>query len=191
MFWRCFIMTRHPISFVAWLALVAAIPCVAYAAKPAARHFKADLSGAEEVPSRDTRGHGIANFHLNPDGTELRFHAVVNGIDNVFAAHIHRGAPGVNGQVVFGFFGAPAGGGRFNGVLAHGTVIRGVTPLPNSLNPPGVMLTNAEKFDALIALMRSGDSYVNVHTNDGVAPTDTGPGDFPGGEIRGQVDPNP
>jgi len=26
-----------------------------------------------------------------------------------------------------------------------------------------------------------------VHTNDGVAPTNTGPGDFPGGEIRDQV----
>jgi hypothetical protein len=26
-----------------------------------------------------------------------------------------------------------------------------------------------------------------VHTNDGVAPTNTGPGDFPGGEIRGQI----
>jgi hypothetical protein len=26
-----------------------------------------------------------------------------------------------------------------------------------------------------------------VHTNDGVPPTDTGPGDFPGGEIRGQI----
>jgi hypothetical protein len=26
-----------------------------------------------------------------------------------------------------------------------------------------------------------------VHTNDGVAPPNTGPGDFPGGEIRGQV----
>jgi hypothetical protein len=26
-----------------------------------------------------------------------------------------------------------------------------------------------------------------VHTNDGVAPPDTGPGDFPGGEIRGQI----
>jgi hypothetical protein len=26
-----------------------------------------------------------------------------------------------------------------------------------------------------------------VHTNDGVAPANTGPGDFPGGEIRGQI----
>jgi hypothetical protein len=28
---------------------------------------------------------------------------------------------------------------------------------------------------------------VNVHTNDGVDPADSGPGDFPGGEIRGQI----
>jgi hypothetical protein len=28
---------------------------------------------------------------------------------------------------------------------------------------------------------------VNVHTNDGIDPTNTGAGDFPGGEIRGQI----
>jgi hypothetical protein len=32
-----------------------------------------------------------------------------------------------------------------------------------------------------------GHAYANVHTNDGVDGTNTGPGDFPGGEIRGQV----
>jgi hypothetical protein len=26
-----------------------------------------------------------------------------------------------------------------------------------------------------------------MHTNDGVPPINTGPGDFPGGEIRGQI----
>jgi hypothetical protein len=35
--------------------------------------------------------------------------------------------------------------------------------------------------------MGSGAAYVNVHTSDGVEPPNTGPGDFPGGEIRGQV----
>jgi hypothetical protein len=35
--------------------------------------------------------------------------------------------------------------------------------------------------------MRTGKAYVNLHTNDGVAPTDTGPGDFPGGEIRADI----
>src|SRR5207249_402096 len=33
----------------------------------------------------------------------------------------------------------------------------------------------------------SGNAYVNVHTNDGMAPPNSGPGDFPGGEIRGQL----
>ena len=40
---------------------------------------------------------------------------------------------------------------------------------------------------ALVREMRAGRTYVNVHTDDGVAPPDTGPGDFPGGEIRGQI----
>jgi hypothetical protein len=39
----------------------------------------------------------------------------------------------------------------------------------------------------LIAAMESGNAYANVHTNDGVAPPNTGPGDSPGGEIRGQI----
>ncbi|MOA60108.1 hypothetical protein D3C78_1849030 [compost metagenome] len=32
-----------------------------------------------------------------------------------------------------------------------------------------------------------GRLYVNVHTDDGVAPPNTGPGDFPEGEVRGQL----
>jgi hypothetical protein len=39
----------------------------------------------------------------------------------------------------------------------------------------------------LISALEAGNLYVNVHTNDFVAPTNTGPGDFPGGEIRGQL----
>ena len=40
-----------------------------------------------------------------------------------------------------------------------------------------------------LAAMRAGNTYVNVHTNDGAAPPNTGPGDFPGGEVRGQLLP--
>jgi hypothetical protein len=39
----------------------------------------------------------------------------------------------------------------------------------------------------LVAEMRAGRAYVNVHTDDGVPSPDTGPGDCPGGEIRGQI----
>jgi hypothetical protein len=36
-------------------------------------------------------------------------------------------------------------------------------------------------------LMDTGQAYVNVHTNDGVGAPNSGPGDFPGGEIRGDI----
>lgn len=39
----------------------------------------------------------------------------------------------------------------------------------------------------LIARMAHGTAYVNLHTDDGVEPANTGPGDHPGGEIRNQV----
>jgi hypothetical protein len=41
-------------------------------------------------------------------------------------------------------------------------------------------------FADVLERIREGNAYVNVHTNDGVAPTNQGPGDFPGGEVRGQ-----
>ena len=40
---------------------------------------------------------------------------------------------------------------------------------------------------AVLSAIKAGNTYVNVHTNDGVNPANTGAGDFPGGEIRGQI----
>jgi hypothetical protein len=140
-------------------------------------NFVATLSGDQEVPARDTQAVGVAKFKLREDGTALAFKVNVANIDNVFAAHIHCGAVGVNGPVgVTLFMGSPAGG-AVNGTLAAGTI---TAPDPGN----GCGWTDLA---AVLAAMGSGGTYVNVHTNDGVPPPDTGPGDFPGGEIRGQV----
>ena len=40
----------------------------------------------------------------------------------------------------------------------------------------------------VLAKIKAHGTYVNVHTNDGNATPNEGPGDFPGGEIRGQLD---
>ena len=68
-----------------------------------------------------------------------------------------------------------------NNTLITGSVTRTAYVPPSSF--PGVT------FDSLLVLMRNGNSYVNVHTNNTVNdPTNnSGPGDFPGGEIRGQI----
>jgi len=139
--------------------------------------FRAVLSGGDEVPARDTLARGVATFRLDAEGTELGFQLVVANIENVFAAHIHCGVAGVNGPIgVTLFMGAPAGG-PVDGVLAAGSVTA-----PDAGNACGW----ADLAD-VVAAVESGNAYVNVHTNDGVDPPDTGPGDFPGGEIRGQA----
>jgi len=173
--------------FVIGIVLLASLSIRASAAPPEARNFQAQhMTGDGEVPPRVTPAHGVAVFNLSPDETQLRYNVVVSRMQNVVGGHIHRGTPGVNGPIIFPFFSAAPGGGEQNGVLVKGTLVRG-NPLPTTL--PG--LTHEDRFDALIALMRSGNTYVNIHSNDGVPPTNTGPGDFPGGEIRAQVTPHP
>lgn len=151
------------------------------------------LTGDEEVlavapgaphPS-DSRAQGQAEFRV--DGNSVKFRLIASNIDNITQAHIHCGFPGANGPVriwlypVIGTTGAagPDASGPYNGVLASGT-----------FSVAGVMCPalNVGTDMTLLDAIRAGLTYVNVHTNDGVAPTNTGPGDFPGGELRGQLD---
>lgn len=143
------------------------------------RNFRAHLRGSTEVPVRDTEAHGQAKFQLSKDGSEVRYKLNVADINNVVASHIHIGSAGVNGPVVVFLYGPAApGGGRVDGRLAEGTFTAANLVGPLAGHP----------LSDLIDAMRAGNTYVNVHTNDGVDPTNTGPGDFPGGEIRGQIE---
>lgn len=140
------------------------------------RNYSVHLNGDTEVPANASQAPGQAIFHLNRDGTALDYKLIVANLDNPVAAHIHVGPPGVNGPVVAFLFGpAPPGGGTANGVLAKGTI--------TAANLVGPLA--GQPFSALIDALNSGNAYVNVHTNDGVPPAGTGPGDLPGGEIRG------
>ncbi|HZM21441.1 MAG TPA: CHRD domain-containing protein [Anaerolineales bacterium] len=164
-----------PITLIAAAALI--IASVAYASPAASQDFGARLIGAEEVPPRNTDATGVATFQLSQDETALSYTVSVADIENVFAAHIHCGAKRVNGPVGVTLFMGPVGGGAISGTLAKGTI---------TAPDPGNACGWAD-LAAVVAAMNTGNTYVNVHTNDGVAPTNTGPGDFPGGEIRGQI----
>jgi len=141
------------------------------------------LDGPGENPPRPSQGQGQAIFRISDDGQSVDYKLIASNIDNVFMAHIHLAAAGVNGPIVEWLFPStaavpgPAGGGRFDGVLASGTFTAANLVGPLAGHP----------LSDLISAMRNGGAYVNVHTDDGVAPPNTGPGDFPGGEIRGQL----
>jgi hypothetical protein len=151
-------------------------------------NFGTPLSAGEEVmPAgvvNNSNARGNAIFHLNAEGTELSYKLIVANISNVFQAHIHRAAAGVNGGIVVWLYPStatvpgPTGGGRIDGVIAEGVI--------TSANLVGSLA--GQPLSALLDLLGTAGAYVNVHTNDGVAPTNTGPGDFPGGEVRGQVE---
>lgn len=145
-------------------------------------NFGTPLSGDEEVPVRETRARGNAIFQLNAAGDAIDYKLIVANIENVFQAHIHRGPVGANGPIAVWLYpstapqAGPLGQGRINGVIATGTI-----------TAANIVLANYT-FAQLLADLRNGGVYVNVHTNDGVDPPNTGPGDFPGGEVRGQVE---
>ena len=137
-------------------------------------NFVTPLKGREEVPPVDTKATGLAKFQLSKDGTELDYKLHASNIVGVVQAHIHCGAPGVNGPVVVFLFGPDLAGVEPHGILAQGTITAAdVIPQADSVVCPG----GIADFDALIERIVSGGAYTNVHTLVN-----------PGGEIRGHID---
>lgn len=109
--------------------------------------YSVPLRGAEEVPPIDSDNSGDCNVVLSADQETLSV-ACILSFDTAIAAHLHEGEPGVSGSVICGF---GVGG---SSISASCTL-------------------TAEQAE----LVRSGQTYINVHTPE-----------HPTGEIRGQVD---
>jgi hypothetical protein len=120
------------------------------------------LTGNEEVPPVQTEATGVAEF--KQVGTEYRAYSVkATNIQGATAGHIHLGAKGENGPVVFTLFKYDT---PMNQVLETGTI-------------------TADKFEGPMAGKQLSDLatagvndmlYVNIHTVQN-----------PNGEIRGQI----
>jgi hypothetical protein len=165
-----------------FVALSVAVLSLATAAAQAAEaHYKATLTGADTVPDPiKTSAEGELQLVVSADGKSIRYVLTVKDILNPSAGDLHLGPAGANGPLVVKLF--PVGGaapkkGPFSGVLAQGTLDAG--DLIGSLK--------GEKLEVLLEELAAGNAYVNVHTTDGVEPPNTGPGDHPLGEIRGQI----
>ncbi len=171
------------------LAIVAAVVVPAVALAQFVHYFAANpLLGTFEIPPVNTQAHGVATLQLSSDLQTMHYEVRVANIRNVNQGHIHIVPPGEsadtsNGPVAVWLFpvGAttpgPPGSGPFDGVIATGTFTAA-----NFVGP----LSGLAMSDLLHAILE-GRAYVNFHTDDGVPPPNTGPGDFPGGEIRNTV----
>lgn len=133
----------------------------------------ATLTGAAEVPANASTGTGSSV--ITSIGGQLLFRVDVGNINNVTRAHIHGpAAVGANAGIVVALY--EQGANPPLNFTTTATLAQGVAPLPTGMS-----------LDSLLALMRNGNAYVNVHTNDGIPPAGTGPGDLAAGEIRGQI----
>ena len=101
--------------------------------------FKADLTGAQEVPATDSKGTGTAVVTYDPEAKLLKWTVTYSGLSGpATMAHIHGPAePGKNAGVVIAF-----------------------------AKPESPIEGSATLTDAQAAELTAGKLYVNVHTAD-------------------------
>ena len=145
------------------------------------------LTGYEEVPSVSTTGNGTFNARISNDESRIDWELTYSDLEGaVQQAHIHIGNKGVNGGItVFlctNLGNGPAGTQPCPAPPAtiSGTIVAAdVSPnIPATLAARNQGLNTGE-IDELIAAIRAGATYVNVHSTT-----------WPGGEIRSQIDGN-
>ena len=146
------------------------VPVFSQGADHSTASYGTHMTGAEETPARPSKAQGQLILTPQEDGTALAYKLVVANIENAMQAHIHLAAPGVAGPVIAWLYpSAPPAvliPGRFNGVLAEGVI--------TNANVVGPLA--GQGLAALVAAIKEGNAYANVHTSQ-----------FPPGEIRGQV----
>jgi hypothetical protein len=134
---------------------------------------KATLTGYEETPqSLSSTGSGSFHATIDDRAREIRYSLTIGGLQTkVLFAHVHFGQRATSGGVSAFLCG---GGSKPAPCPANGTVEGTIAPA-DVIGPTGQGIAPGE-WDELVAAMRAGFTYANVHTSA-----------FPGGEIRGQI----
>jgi len=138
------------------------------------------LSGLDEVPVISTTGHGEFHARISDDDSTIAYElSYVDMEGSVTQAHIHFGPPNNTGGISVwlcsnlaspptppGVQPCPSTAGTISGVITAADV---VGPTPQGIEPGAL--------GELIAAIRDGKTYVNVHSTK-----------WPGGEIRAQIE---
>jgi hypothetical protein len=135
---------------------------------------RARLTGSEENPPIATAASGTFTAQIDDENETITFVLTYAGIEGgtTSAAHIHFAPRRVNGGVS-AFL---CGGGSKPACPPLGGTVTGVITAADVIGPVGQGIDPGE-FDQLVAAIRAGLTYVNVHST----PR------FPNGEIRGQI----
>ena len=162
-------MKTKTIGFWAMAAVMANLLAVSVAHSQTER-FAASLGGENEVPPINTAGTG--NFEMTIQDT-ITFSLTFSGLSSpLTVAHLHFAPSKVAGGVMIFLCG---GGNQPACPAATEGTITGTITAANVTGPGGQGITPGD-LDSALEAVRSDLSYANMHTTN-----------FPGGEIRGQV----
>ena len=145
-------MRRSPVWLLSVVTLLAVTACGddddPVIPEPA-RNFTATLTGLKERPNPvQPAGNGTATFTLDEAETTLNYTITVASMTSaITASHIHLGNANVSGSVIVALT-TPVNGQTVNGTITSQSTL-------------GLGLS----FSSLVALIRNGDTYVNVHTS--------------------------
>jgi hypothetical protein len=174
-------MSKLAVRVVAVVSVIALLGVGSYAiAGGGSKQFRgAPLSGYEENPDISTTATGSFDARLADDGTTLRYVLEYSGLEGaVTQAHVHFGKYAVNGGVSFWLCGTatnPGPAGTPTCPAPGGTVEDEITAA-DVVGPAGQGI-EVGNLAEIVAAMRAGHAYANVHTTK-----------WPGGEIRAQID---
>jgi len=172
-----FMMKR---SETKWLSVgMAVFAIVAFPMVAVGETVRTNLTGFEETPVLSTPGSGEFKARIREKSQEIDYELSFRDTESVVTqAHIHFGPLSIAGPIVIflcsnlgngpaGTQACPAAGGTITGTITPANVGAGAAA-------QGIA---AGEFDEVLAAIRAGVTYVNVHTVN-----------RPGGEIRGQLD---
>jgi CHRD domain len=163
---------------------LAALMALSLPAAARAEHIEARLTGYQEVPSVSTPASGEFRAKISHGGQQIDYELTFSGLaGTVQQSHIHFGQRGVNGSVVVWLCqtsttpAPPSVAGITPMCPQAGTVTGTITAANVVAAGTASQMITAGELDEVIAAIRAGVAYVNVHAT----PLN------PGGEIRGQV----
>jgi hypothetical protein len=160
-------------------SIIAALPSVV-----SAEHVQANLTGYQEVPSVSTPASGTFDAKIANDDESFSYELTFSGlVGSVQQSHIHIAQPAVNGSIVVWLCqtattpAPPAVTAITPTCPQSGTVTGHITAANVIAAGTTSQQITAGELDEVIAAIRAGVAYVNVHAT----PLN------PGGEIRGQI----
>jgi hypothetical protein len=139
---------------------------------------RARLTGYQEVPSVSTVASGSFEATIHPDGQAFDWVLEYSGLQgNVTQAHIHFAQRHVNGNIVVWLCQTAANPGPAGTAMCPQSGRVTGTAMAGNVGPgSATQQLTAGEITEVIAAMRAGAAYANVHTSIS-----------PGGEIRGQI----